>query len=122
MKIEFYRHNLSEEDKQEARKVLDSLFLTTGAWTKTFEAKFARYLNIPHVIGLTSATNALEVVLHYIGIKEGDEVITTPMSFIATANAVETCRGKPVFVDAESSTGNINADLIEKAITKRTKA
>lgn len=122
MKIEFFRHNLDENDKLEVRKVLDSLFLTTGEWTKRFEEKFAQYLKIPYAVGLTSCTNALEMALRYYNIGPGDEVITTPMSFIATANVIESCGAKPVFVDVEPGTGNINADLIENAVTSRTKA
>lgn len=122
MKVEFYQHNLSEKDKEEVLKVLDSLFLTTGDWTKTFEEKFAKYLGSKYVVGVTSCTNALEMGLKYFNVIKGDEVITTPMSFIATANAVEYCEAKPVFVDVEQATGNINADLIEEAITSKTKA
>ena len=122
MKIEFFRHNLDENDKKEVRKVLDSLFLTTGDWTKRFEEKLAAYLNIQFAVGLTSCTNAMELALKYFNIRPHDEVITTPMSFIATANTVEYCGAKPVFVDVEPETGNIDADLIEKAITPHTKA
>ncbi len=122
MKIEFYRHNLSDKDKDEVRKVLDGLFLTTGEWTKTFEDKLAAYLNASYAVGLSSGTNALELCLHYYGIGPGDEVITTPMSFIATANAIEACGAKPVFVDVEASTGNIDAELIAGKISERTKA
>src|SRR5690606_1638694 len=68
-----------------------------------------------------SCTDALYMALMYFGIKEGDEVITTPLSFIATANAIEYTKAKPVFVDVEKETGNINADLIESKITKKTK-
>ena len=122
MKIEFYQHNLTPRDKSEVMKVLDSIFLTTGIWTKEFEQKFADYIKSKYVTGVTSCTNALEISLKYFGIRKGDEVITTPMSFIATANAVEYCGGRPVFVDVEESTGNINTDLIEDAITSKTKA
>ena len=122
MKIDFYKHNLTGEDKQECMKVLDSLFLTTGDVVKEFEQKFSQYLSLPFTIGVTSCTQALMLALMQIGIGEGDEVVTTPMSFIATANAIEYCRAKPVFVDVEKTTGNIDADLIEQAITPKTKA
>ncbi len=122
MKIEFYRHNLNEADKNEVRKVLDSLFLTTGEWTKQFEEKFAAYLGVPYVAGVSSCTNALEMALKYYNIGPGDQVITTPMSFIATANAIETCGAQPVFVDVEPETGNIDVGRIEAALTDRTKA
>ena len=122
MKIEFYRHNLNEDDKAECMKVLDSLFLTTGETVKNFEAKYAKYMGANHAIALTSCTAALHLALKYFNIGEGDEVITTPMTFIATANTIEYCGAKPVFVDVEPATGNMNADLLEQAITPRTKA
>jgi len=122
MKIEFFRHNLNQEDKDEVLKVLDSVFLTTGQWTKTFEDKFSTYLKGQHVVGISSCTIGLELTMRYFGIGEGDEVITTPMSFIATANAIETVGAKPVFVDVEESTGNLDAQAVEDAITPCTKA
>jgi len=122
MKVEFFKHNISQEDIDELSKVLKSIFLTTGEWTKKFEEKLAAYVRAPYAVGLTSCTSALELSLKHFGIGEGDEVITTPMSFVATANAIEMCYAKPVFVDCEAETGNINAALIERAITPKTKA
>jgi UDP-4-amino-4-deoxy-L-arabinose-oxoglutarate aminotransferase len=122
MKIEFYKHNLSHEDKEECRKVLDSIFLTTGDVAREFETRFAQYQGTNYTVGLTSCTLALFLGLKYFDIKEGDEVITSPMSFIASANCIEHCGARPVFVDVEQATGNIDCDLIEKAITPRTKA
>lgn len=122
MKVEFYKHNLTAKDKRETGMVIDSLFLTTGEWTKRFEEKLAGYTGSKYAVGLTSCTNALELALRYFNIGKGDEVITTPMSFVATANAIEYTGARPVFVDVEKSTGNIDADLIERSITKNTKA
>ncbi len=121
-KIEFYRHNISNKDKEELLKVLDSIFLTTGEIVNNFESKFANYLNSKYAVGVTSCTNALELVLRYFNIGPGDEVITTPMSFVATANVIEYVGAKPVFVDVEKSTGNIDINFIESAITNKTKA
>lgn len=121
-KIEFYKHNLSQEDKDECLKVLDSIFLTTGETVKQFERNFAHYIGAKYAVGVSSCTDALFLALKYFGIKEGDEVITTPLSFVATSNVIEYCNAKPVFVDVEENTGNINADLIETAITNKTKA
>ncbi len=121
-KIEFYKHNLSVKDKKECLKALDSLFLTTGNIVDNFEKKLAEYLGSKYAVGVTSCTDALFLSLKYFNIKEGDEVITTPLSFISTANVIEYCGAKPIFVDVEISTGNIDANLIEKAITKKTKA
>ena len=73
-------------------------------------------------MGLTSCTAALHLSLIAYGIGPGDEVITTPMSFIATATAIMQAGAMPVFVDVEEATGNIDAELIEQAITPKTKA
>lgn len=121
-KVEFYKHNISKADKKACMAVLDSLFLTTGKVVYEFEEKFARYLSVKHTIGVTSCTDALFLALKWFDIGAGDEVITTPLTFIASANVIEHCGAKPVFVDVEHETGNINADLIEAAITKKTKA
>lgn len=121
-RIEFFKHNLSVKDKKECLNILDSLFLTTGEHVKLFEKKFSQYLGAKFAVGVTSCTDALFLALKCIGIKDNDEVITTPLSFIATSNAIEYCGAKPIFVDVERETGNINTDLIESAITKKTKA
>lgn len=121
-KVEFYKHNLSSQDIKACLTVLKSFFLTTGKEVKTFEENFSTYLGIKYTVGVTSCTDALIISLKGLGIQSGDEVITTPLSFIATANAIEHCGAKPVFVDVEKDTGNIDASLIEKAITKKTKA
>ena len=122
MKVEFYKHNLSIEEINEVSRVLKSLFLTTGKYVDLFEKDFAKYLQTHYAIGLTSCTAALHLALVAAGIVPGDEVITTPMSFVATANSICMAGATPVFVDVEKDTGNIDANLIEKAITKKTKA
>lgn len=121
-RVEYFRHNLEAQDKAELMKVLDTVFLTTGTVTKEFEEKFARYLDVKHTVGVMSCTHALELCLRYFNIGAGDEVITTPLSYVATANAIEFMGAKPVFVDVEWTTGNIDPLLIEAAITPRTKA
>lgn len=121
-KVEFFKHNLTDRDRKECMKVLTSTFLTTGQVVKTFEEKFSKYVGIKHVVGVTSCTDALFLALKCIGVGQGDEVITTSMSFIATANVIEYCGAKTVFVDCEANTGNIDANNIEKAITPKTKA
>ncbi|HEX8932174.1 MAG TPA: aminotransferase class I/II-fold pyridoxal phosphate-dependent enzyme, partial [Patescibacteria group bacterium] len=121
MKIEFYKHNLGTQEIKEANKVLRSLFLTTGKYVDDFETDFAKYLKTDYAVGLTSCTAALHLALLAAGVGPGDEVITTPMSFVATSNAICMTGAKPVFVDVEKNTANIDAALIEKAITKRTK-
>lgn len=122
MKVEFYKHSVEQGDIDNVVRTLKSLFLTTGEQVDDFEKKFSSYLGCKYSVGVTSCTAALQLALQASGIGPGDEVITTPMTFIATANAVLHSGAKPVFVDVESKTGNINADLIETAITPRTKA
>ncbi len=121
-KIEFFCHSIDERDRARANSVLKSIFLTTGKDVEEFEQKFSKYINLNHTVGITSCTAALHLSLIALGIGPKDEVITTPMSFCATANAILHAGAKPVFVDVEEDTGNINAELIEAAITKKTKA
>jgi dTDP-4-amino-4,6-dideoxygalactose transaminase len=122
MKIEFFRHNISAKDIRRTAAVLRSIFLTTGQEVAAFEREFASYLKAGDAVGVTSCTAALHLSLLALGVKAGDEVITTPMSFCATSNAILHTGAKPVFVDVEEETGNINAQCIESAITKKTKA
>lgn len=121
MKVEFFKHSINNQDIARTSKVLRSIFLTTGREVAEFEKKFASYLGAEDTVGVTSCTAALHLSLLVL-LKPGAEVITSPMSFCATANAILHAGGTPVFVDVEEETGNINADLIEAAITKKTKA
>ncbi|MBK7996342.1 MAG: aminotransferase class I/II-fold pyridoxal phosphate-dependent enzyme [Blastocatellia bacterium] len=122
MKVEFYRHNIGQAEKERVLAALDSIFLTTGDITAEFEQNLANYLGVTGTIGLMSCTAALHLALLAFNIGPGDEVITTPMTFIATANAILHAGATPVFVDVEASTGNLDANLVEKAITPKTKA
>ena len=122
MKIEFFKHNIDREDINKAVGVLNSIFLTTGSVVEEFEKGFSLYLDVPFTIGVTSCTAALHLCLLAWGIGHGDEVITTPMSFCSTSNAVIHTGATPVFVDVEEETGNINAELIESKITEKTRA
>jgi dTDP-4-amino-4,6-dideoxygalactose transaminase len=121
-KIEFFRHNIDSQDKARVVKTLNSIFLTTGDMVDEFEYSFARYLDMRAAIGVTSCTAGLHLSLLAWGINPGDEVITTPLSFCATANAILHAGARPLFVDVEKTTGNIDAERIEGKITSRTKA
>lgn len=121
-KLEFYRHSLGAGEIEAIAGALSGIFLTAGPLTRQFEQCFADYLHCRRVVGVYSCTTALFLCLKGLGIGAGDEVITTPMSFIATANAILEAGATPVFVDVEEATGNIDAELIEGAITSRTKA
>lgn len=120
--VPFYRHHLGSAEKALVSEVIDSLFLTTGPKTAEVERQLAAYFGVDHALGVMSATTALFLCLKAWGIAEGDEVITTPMTFIASSNTVLHCGAKPVFVDVEPDTGNMAAERLEAAITPRTKA
>lgn len=122
MKVEFYKHNINQKDIDNVTKVLKSTFLTTGEVVDEFERKFSQYSGCKYTVGVTSCTGALHLSLLAYGIGSGDEVITTPMTFVATANSIIHAGATPIFVDVDEETGNIDADLIEGAITPRTKA
>src|SRR5437868_1552590 len=122
MKVEFYKHPLGEDEIAGLAEVIHSTFLTTGPRTRDFEAKFAQYMRATHCVGVTSWTMGGFIALKALGIGEADEVITTPMTFMATANIILECGATPVFVDVEADTGNISCEAIERAITPRTKA
>jgi UDP-4-amino-4-deoxy-L-arabinose-oxoglutarate aminotransferase len=121
-RVEFYRHALTEDDIAAAADTLRSVFLTTGPRAGLFEEAFARYLGVSHAATVSSCTSALFLCLKALNIGPGDEVITTPMTFIATANTILHAGATPVFVDVEPDTGNIDARKVERAITSRTRA
>jgi len=122
LKVEFYRHSIGEQEKQKVLECLDGIFLTTGSYVKEFEQSFAQYLRLEYAVGLTSCTAALHLSLLALGIGKGDEVITTPMTFIATATPIMHTGAKPVFVDIGPETALIDPSRIESAITERTRA
>lgn len=121
-RVEFYRHALTEDDIAAVADTLRSVFLTTGPRAALFEQEFAKFLGVEHAVSLSSCTSALFLCLKALNIGPGDEVITTPMTFIATANAILHTGATPVFVDVEPDTGNIDARQVERAITSRTRA
>lgn len=122
MKVEFYRHALDETDIANVVSVLRSVFLTTGPVTSRFEEKFAAYTGLPHVVALNSCTSAMQLALMGLGVGPGDEVITTSMTFIASATCIEHAGATPVLVDVDPDTGCIDPAAVEAAVTPRTKA
>ncbi|WP_306591074.1 DegT/DnrJ/EryC1/StrS aminotransferase family protein [Geothrix sp. 21YS21S-4] len=103
-------------------RVMKSGHFIMGPEVKAFEEEAAAYLGVKHAIGLNSGTDALYIALRALGVGPGDEVITTPFTFFATAEAISHVGAMPVFVDIEEDSFNIDPDLIEAAITARTKA
>ncbi|PYQ47485.1 MAG: hypothetical protein DMF78_23615 [Acidobacteria bacterium] len=122
MAVPFFLHDLGEPEVRAVAEVLGQPILTTGEYVARFEARFAQYAGLRRVLGVTSCTGALHMSLLGLGIGPGDEVITTPMTFIATAAAIMEAGARPVFVDVEEDTGNLDAARVEQAITPRTKA
>jgi perosamine synthetase len=113
---------IGDEEIKEVEAVLKSGFIAQGPKVAEFEGKFADYIGTRHAIATSSGTTALHVALLCAGIGKGDEVITTPFSFAATANSVLYVDAKPVFADIDPKTYNINPEKIEEAITDKTKA
>lgn len=113
---------IGDEEKRAVLEVLDSGMLAQGEKVAQFEKEFARFIRVKHAIATSNGTTALQAALLAHGIKPGDEVITTPFSFAATANSIRICGATPVFVDIDENTFNINPNLIEAAITPKTKA
>lgn len=112
-------------EKEEIKEVLDTLksgWLSTGPKVERFERMFRDYIGSRYALALNSCTAGLHLAMLVAGIKPGDEVITTPLTFAATANSILHCRGKPVFVDIDRKTMNIDASKISKSISTRTKA
>lgn len=113
---------VDNDDIEEVVKVLKSDYLTTGPKIEEFEEKFARYIGTKYAVCISNGTAALHAACFAAGIKEGDEVITTPITFAASANCILYQGGKPVFADIDSNTYNIDPKDIEKRITDKTKA
>jgi len=121
-KVEFFRHNIDAEEISRVTSVLQSLFLTTGDEVAEFEERLAIFLGLPFTVAVTSCTAALQLALLAAGVGGGDEVITTPLTFVGTPNSVIMAGGVPVFADVDRATGNIDPAAVEAAVTERTKA
>lgn len=113
---------LGEEEIEEVVATLRSGWIGTGPRVERFEAAFADYVGAPAAVAVSSCTAALHLSLLAAGVGQGDEVITTPMTFAATANVIVHCGATPVFVDIEPDTLNIDIDQIAGAVTPRSKA
>lgn len=120
--LPFALPSIGEEEINEVVDTLKSGWITTGPKTKRFEEEMKKYTGCKHAIALSSCTAALHLALVALGIKEGDEVITSPVTFPSTANVIIHCGAKPVFADIDKKTLNIDPNKIEQKITKKTKA
>jgi len=122
MQIPVAKPLLDELEVEGVRRALLSGWVTQGPEVAAFEGEFAALVGAPHACAVSNCTTALHLALLALGVGLGDEVITVSHSFIATANAVRYCGAVPVFVDIEADGFNMDASLIEPAITARTKA
>ncbi len=114
--------NITEKEINEVVEVLKAGWFTYGEKNEEFEKLFADYIGVKRAVSVNSCTSALHLSLLTKGIKAGDEVLVPSFTFVATANAVLHCGAKPIFVDADLETFNMDMDDAGKKITKRTKA
>lgn len=118
----FHRPWFGDEELAQLREALESGWLTRGPKTAQFEDQFRSYIGATAAVGVNSATSGLHLALVCLGIGQGDEVITTPITYCATPNEIEHAGATPVFVDVDPETWLIDPQKIEAAITPRTKA
>ncbi len=121
-RIEFYVHELGDAELASVAQTVGSLFLTLGPRVAEFERAFGAWLGAPHVVGVSSCSLGLILALRALGVGPGDEVVTTPMTFVATPNAALHLGATPVFADVDPATGLIDPAAVEAAITPRTRA
>jgi len=117
--IPFSLPSLGKEEMDEVADVLESGWITTGLKAKTFEQVVTGYVGSGYGVAVNSCTAALHLALDAIGTRSGDEVITTPMTFAASAEVIRYFRAKPVFIDVEDATLNIDASRIEEYLDKK---
>ncbi|NMA49296.1 MAG: UDP-4-amino-4,6-dideoxy-N-acetyl-beta-L-altrosamine transaminase [Tissierellia bacterium] len=120
--IPYGKQYIDEKDIQAVNEVLKSPYLTTGPKVQEFEMKLCELTGAKYAVAISSGTSALHAACYAVGITTGDEVITTPITFAASANCVLYCGGKPVFADIDPETWNIAPKEIEEKITNKTKA
>ena len=120
--IPYGRQTIEEDDIQAVVDVLRSDYLTTGPKIAEFEKMVADYVGAKYAVAISNGTSALHAACYAAGIKSGDEVITTPLTFAASANCVLYCGGTPVFADVDPKTYNIDPEDIRRKITDKTKA
>ena len=116
------RPHLSREEVAAAEWAILSGWVTQGPEVAAFEREFAAFVGAPHACAVSSGTTALHLALLGVGVRPGHEVITVSHSYIATANSIRYCGARPVFVDIDPATFNINPGKVEEAISDRTRA
>ena len=122
MKIPIAKPDIKKEEIEAVIATMKTGWVTQGKKVEEFEKVFARFCDSKYGIATSSGTTALHVALASIGIQKGDEVITTPLSCVSTANPILYLNAKPIFADVEPTTLNLNPTTVRKKITKKTKA
>ena len=122
MNIPLSSQDITDKEKNAVLEVLNSSKLALGPRLEEFEKKFADFASVKYAVAVNSGTSGLHLIIRALGIKAGDEVITTPFSFIASANCILYEGATPVFVDIDKDTFNIDVSKIEAKITSKTKA
>lgn len=120
--LNYGKQTIDHDDIKSVVNVLKGDYLTTGPKVREFEKSVAEYVGSKYAVALSNGTAALHAACYAAGIKEGEEVLVSPMTFAASANCVLYCGGKPVFVDIDSETYNMDVSKIEEKITEKTKA
>ena len=122
MKINIASPQIGKEEIKAVTAILKSGMLAQGPKVAEFEKNFAKFIGVKFAVATSSGTTALHIALLAAGVGPGDEVITSPFTFIASANSIVYTGAKPVFVDIDEQSYNLDPEKIEKAITKKTKA
>ncbi|HET6969207.1 MAG TPA: aminotransferase class I/II-fold pyridoxal phosphate-dependent enzyme [Ornithinibacter sp.] len=119
--LPYGRQSIDEQDVAAVIEVLGSDWLTTGPWVRAFEQQLATLTGAPGAVSVTSGTAALHTAYAAIGVGEGDEVVTTPLTFVATASSATIQGATVVFADVTRDTGNLDPDAVAAAVTERTR-
>lgn len=120
--LSYGRQLIDDDDIEKVIEVLKGDYLTTGPYVKEFEEKVANYVGAKYAVAVSNGTAALHMACYAAGVKEGDEVLVSSITFAASSNCVLYCGGTPVFVDIDPKTYNIDIEDIKRKITKKTKA
>ena len=117
--IPFGKPMIAKEEKEAVMKIMDGSILVHGPVSVQFEEQFAAFTGAPNAVSVSSCTAGMHLIYFALGYGPGDEVIVPAQTHLATAHAVELTGARPIFVDAEKNTGNIDIDAIETAIILR---
>ena len=118
----YHSPRIDEKTIAAVTDALQSGWITTGPKTKLFEQRLAAYIGVSHVVCLNSATAGMQLILNWLGVKQGDEVIVPAYTYCATANVVIHAGATPIMVDVNEADFNISTAAVKKAITSKTKA